>query len=50
MAEELFEKSVDTSVTGVVILVVFMLSMSELVESISDELVVSAVICKYYLI
>ena len=47
---EFFEKSVDTSVAGVVGLVVFMLSMSELVESMADALVVSALICKYYVI
>ena len=44
---ELFEKSVEFSVGGVVGLVVNLLSMSGLVESISDKWVVSTLICKH---
>ena len=47
---ELFEKSVEFSVGGVVGLVLVLLSMSGLVESISDKRVVSTLICKYYVI
>ena len=47
---ELFEESVETSVVAVVCLVVVMLSMSRLVESISDKWVVSTLICKHDII
>ena len=47
---ELFEESVESTVIGVVDLVVVMLSMSGLAESVSDEPVVSTLVCKYYLI
>ena len=47
---ELFEESVESTVIGVVDLVVVMLSMSGLAESVSDEPVVSTLVFKYYLI
>ena len=47
---ELFEKSVEFSVGGVVGLVLVLLSMSGLVESISDKRVVSTLTCKHYVI